>query len=183
MRLRTIARTWGASNAELAASYPCEAYASEPCERLMRAVTVRADPGVVFRWLCQLKVAPYSYDLLDNLGRRSPRDLTPGAERLAVGQLFLVCRISDYDEGHHITGTATPRANRLFGVQSLTYQIDPVAEQECRVVVCLVVEADGWWSRARNTILAAGDLVMMRKQLLTLKACAESSMRDAGAPS
>jgi len=156
-------------------------YADEPYDRLMRAVTIHADPETVFRWLCQVKVAPYSYDLLDNPGRRSPRDLTPGAEQLAVGQRFLICRISEYDVGRHITGRATPGASRAFGVQSLTYQVSRASENECRLVGCLVVAAGGWWSRVRNTLLAYGDLVMMRKQLLTLKACAESSPRAAGA--
>lgn len=177
MFLSTTARRWGATDAEVAVTYPCEAYVAEPSERLLRAVTIQAEPATVFRWLCQLKVAPYSYDLLDNLGRRSPRELTPGAERLAVGQRFMICRISEYEQDRHITGVSTLRASRLFGVQSLTYQLNAVDDRECRLVVCLAVEAAGWWSRARCALLAYGDLVMMRKQLLTLKTLAESSAR------
>ncbi|HVN11680.1 MAG TPA: hypothetical protein VMT69_06285 [Kineosporiaceae bacterium] len=34
--------------------------------RLTRAVTVHAASPLVYRWVCQLTQAPYSYDLLDN---------------------------------------------------------------------------------------------------------------------
>lgn len=70
----------------MAATYHCDEILPEPGAVWFRAVTVNAPRTVVFRWLCQMKIAPYSYDLLDNLGRRSPRRLTPGTERLEIGQ-------------------------------------------------------------------------------------------------
>ncbi len=69
---------------------------------------------MVFRWLCLLEVAPYSYDWIDNLGRRSPRTLTPGTEDLEVGQEFLVSRLLEFEPDRHIAGVVLPRPERLF---------------------------------------------------------------------
>ncbi|MFZ1178196.1 MAG: hypothetical protein WAO15_18365 [Mycobacterium sp.] len=43
----------------------------------------------MFSWLCQLRVAPNSYDALDNLGRRSPRERNPELVHLQLGQRFM----------------------------------------------------------------------------------------------
>ena len=64
---------WGASVAERRVPLPCNELLPDARTRCDRAISVDAPAAVLFRWLCQLRVAPYSYDLLDNLGRRSPR--------------------------------------------------------------------------------------------------------------
>jgi len=83
---RSPVYTWGSTAAERARRFPCDGLVPEPTDALFRAVDVGAPARVLFRWLCQLRAAPYSYDWIDNLGRQSPRRLTPGLERLAVGQ-------------------------------------------------------------------------------------------------
>jgi len=145
---------------------------------LTRAVDVNASPELVFRWLCQLRAAPYSYDWIDNLGRRSPQKLTVGLDRIELGQPFLIARVVSFEHGHHLTGAAQERPEKLFGVLALTYQITPRSPGGSRLVVRLNVEnRPSPWRGARRTTLAWGDLVMMRRQLLNLKALAE---RDAG---
>ncbi|MBK5116642.1 MAG: hypothetical protein JJE23_06940, partial [Thermoleophilia bacterium] len=67
-----VVRRWGSTSSERSQSYPCDTLLDDPDDALFRAVDIDARPATVFRWLCQLRVAPYSYDLLDNRGRRSP---------------------------------------------------------------------------------------------------------------
>ena len=102
-------------------------------------MTVNAPPALLFRWLCQLRAAPYSYDWLDNLGRQSPRRLTPGLDRLQVGQrIMTVFQLAAFEPDRHITAVLD-RPGALFDDLAVTYLIVPEAEERCRLVVKLAV--------------------------------------------
>ena len=131
---------------------------------------------MTWRWLCQVAVAPYSYDWIDNRGRRSPDTLTPGADRLELGQtMAVVFRLTSFDDGHHWTAITTPRGRRLFGPVAMTYAAEPDGPGS-RIVCRIAAAARGPLGQVRAHALAWGDLVMMRRQFLNLKALAE---RDA----
>ena len=169
-------RHWNVTPAEIRAHYPCQDHAASDDELLLRGIDVDADPATTFRWLCQLTVAPYSYDWIDNRGRRSPAALTPGADRLVDGQPVLsIFRLLEHDD-RQLTMVTTQRAERLFGPVHATYQ---VAERSggSRIVVAFTVGARGRRQRLRRRALAWGDVVMVRKQLRTLKAYAEATAR------
>jgi len=165
-------RHWGSTAAERAERYPCDELLADPDVVLYRAVDVGAPGEVVFRWLCQLRVAPYSYDWIDNWGRESPRTLTPGLDDLAVGQRVLIFDLVAFEAPHHLT--LRLRDGGVFGDVAITYRVVPQANGTSRLVAKLLVRYPpgvvGWLSR---WWLPAGDLVMMRKQLLNLKSLAE----------
>jgi len=171
--------TWGVTADEVAGSYPCDRLSGEATRALLRAVTIEAPPPAVFRWLCQLRVAPYSYDLVDNLGRRSPRALTPGLEDLEPGQQFMrIFVLLSFTEPEEITlRLVDPGGVRLFGPLVLTYAVRAVDPERSHLVVKMIPTGSGVVDRVRLPLLAWGDLVMMRKQLRTLSALAESAAR------
>jgi hypothetical protein len=180
MSERSIAYTWGTNAEERALVFPGD----RPSERdgtqlLWRGIDVDAPPSVVFRWLCQMRVAPYSYDWIDNLGRTSPRTLTPGLDQLARGQRFMIFVLEDFAQDEHLV-LATPagsRAARLFGLVHGTYwcrQRD--GGRRTRLLVKLRVRpAPGIYGALTRWLLPWGDLVMMRKQLQNLRDLAEGT--------
>jgi len=117
--------TWGTTAAERLQAFPCYQVLPAYDQAMWRGVTVAAPAAIVFRWLCQLRVAPYSYDWIRNGARRSPQQLVPGLDQLAAKQTVM---------------TITP--------------VRPLL----------------------RALLPWVDLLMMRKQLITLKRLAE---RDA----
>jgi hypothetical protein len=175
----SVAHTWGTSAEERALPYPCDAFVARTDLACWRGVSVRADAATVFRWLCQLRAAPYSYDWIDNLGRRSPRTLTPGLERLELGQrVMTIFELVAFERDRHLTVRTGRFAPGLWRVVAGSYVVRSLAARETRLLVKLVAEArPGRLGAAANTFLAWGDLVMMRRQLLNLKALAEASLR------
>ncbi len=176
----SIAHTWGTTEGERALAYPCDRHIAEPRDELYRGVTVNAPAAVVFRWLCQLRAAPYSYDWIDNLGKRSPQQLTSGLEALADGQrVMTIFELVEFEQDRSITVRIIERgrARRLFGSLAATYMVLERPEGGTRLLAKLSAHrSDGLVSRGMRLILPWGDLVMMRRQFLNLKRLAE---RDA----
>lgn len=81
----TIGDRWGVSDDEVSQSYPCDSLVVSPELQAWRGVRVEAPSEVVRPWVAQVRLAPYSYDWIANLGRRSPRELV-GLPEPEVGE-------------------------------------------------------------------------------------------------
>lgn len=176
----SIASTWGTSPEERRLPYPCDRVMPHPEDALYRGVTISASPEIVFRWLCQLQVAPYSYDWIDNGGRESPSTLTPGLEDLAVGQSVMqIFQLVDFALDQHLTlrFKANSRVQRLFGDIVISYCVVGKGASSCRLLAKLVARhPPGVWGKLMRILLPWGDLIMMRRQLLNFKQLAETPL-------
>ncbi len=172
----SVAITWGTRPEEREGAWPCDAWPEGEAEACYRGVSVAAPPERVFRWLCQLRAAPYSYDWIDNLGRRSPQQLTPGLERLEPGQsMMTIFRLRSFTPDRELTLTTGDGPGPApFGRVGLTYRVVPDGPGASRLLAKLRFQPPpGLVGRLLAAFLPWGDLVMMRRQLLNLKRLAE----------
>jgi hypothetical protein len=162
-----IGDRWGVTDDEVARRYPGDEVVPVPVLQAWRGVTVRCAPAVLWPWLGQVRLAPYSYDWIDNLGRRSPRELAHLPEPV-VGEHFTTAanlrlgRILSVAPEEHLTA-------RIGGVV-MSYVLVPDGDST-RLLMKLVTDRARWLA----PLLSLGDLVMARRQLLNLKALAEGS--------
>jgi hypothetical protein len=180
-----VAAFWGADEDERSIPAPADALLDTPDEVWLRAVDIAAPAEIVWAWLGQLRVAPYSYDWIDNRGRRSPAELTPGLEPLRPGQRILVCfTVASLDPGRDLTVRTAP-ASPFLPRMAMSYTLTPRGPEACRLVIRIVIDAPRALprplGRAALAALRIGDLVMMRRQLLNLRRLAERDARRAAA--
>ncbi|MCB0908081.1 MAG: hypothetical protein KDB63_13290 [Nocardioidaceae bacterium] len=160
-----IADRWGVSDDETRRAYPCDALVPRPAWQAWRGVTVATTTDKVWPWVVQLRLAPYSYDWIDNLGRRSPRELRSLPDP-QVGDPYSasagrpVGTVVAVESGVHLTAT-------IMGAHMSYVLVD--RGHDTRLLL-KVAAARG---RALGPLFALGDLVMARKQLLNLKRLAE----------
>ena len=161
-----IGDRWGVSGSEMLRSYPCDDFVTSPTLRAWRGVHVEALTDVVWPWVAQVRLAPYSYDWIDNLGRRSPRELA-GLPEPQVGDRFTTAagrelgRIVSVDPGKQLTGT-------IMGA-FMSYVLVPQEHDTTRLLLKVVMRTTRWVALG----LSVGDLIMARRQLLNLKQLAE----------
>ena len=160
-----LADRWGVSDDEVTRHYPCDDLAPDPVLAAWRGVTVNAPPADVWPWITQIRSAPYSYDWIDNLGRRSPQSLIGLPEPIA-GEHFTTSanrrlgRILSVDPPHQLTG-------RIAGT-FISYVLVPERDHT-RLLMKLAMKRGRWLA----PLLSVGDLVMARRQLLNLKELVE----------
>jgi hypothetical protein len=169
-----IGDRWGVTADEIARHYPCDDVVTSPVLQAWRGVTVQATPEAVWPWVAQIRLAPYSYDWIDNLGRRSPQELR-ALPPPAAGEPFTASagrrlgRILSVAPGEHLTGWIAGAV--------ISYVL--VQEGGTTRLLMKVVMARG---RVIAPLLSVGDLVMARRQLLNLKQLAERSSTPALGP-
>lgn len=170
-------RYWGTTEEERALPFPCDDFVERIDAAAWRGVTVEADAATIFRWLCQLKAAPYSYDWIDNWGRQSPRTLTPGLERLERGQRVMqIFDLVAFEPDRHLTLRTRRFASRLWPTVAVSYRLRPHPSGGTRLLAKLAIQArPGRLGALLTRALLLGDWVMMRRQLLNLKALAEGA--------
>ncbi|MFT4082473.1 MAG: hypothetical protein QM638_07785 [Nocardioides sp.] len=160
-----IGDRWGVTDAEIALEYPCDALVPDAAVQAWRGVSVGASPAEIWPWIVQIRLAPYSYDWIDNLGRRSPRELRG---------------LPDPEIGDPFSATAGRRIGRVVAVEhaiSLTALIGGfhmsyllVPDGASTRLLLKIVRAKG--GRYADAVVL-GDLVMARRQLLNLKRLSE----------
>jgi len=161
-----IGDRWGVSQSETLRSYPCDDFVASPTMQAWRGVRVEAPAEAVWPWVAQVRLAPYSYDWIDNRGRRSPRDLV-GLPEPQMGDRFTTAggralgRIVSVDPGRQLTGT-------IMGA-FMSYVLIPRQHEGTRLLLKVVMQTTRWAA----LVLSVGDLIMARRQLLNLKQLAE----------
>jgi len=185
---------WGASEEEIAASYPGDELIDSPADQTTMAVTIAAPADVIWSWLVQLgqdRGGMYSYDRLEQaigLDIRSAETISPAWQHLEPGDRVQLVppgwgplpdgyafRVSLVDPPHTLVLRQGPPQDPWDGVW--TFVIREVGPGLCRLVSRTRTHRNAGVAqgllRATTTLGAPITWLMTRKMLLTLKDRAE----------
>ena len=155
----------GVRDDEVARHYPCDDLVPAPVLAAYRAVTVHATPERLWPWVGQIRLGPYSYDWIDNLGHRSPQERRDLPEPTA-GEHFSFA--AGRPVGRILSVAPTVQLTATIMGATMSYVLVP--EGTTTRLLLKVVTGHG---RLVAPLVSVGDLVMARRQLLNLKRFAE----------
>lgn len=181
---------WGASEEEIAASYPGDELIDSPADQTTMAVTIAAPAEVIWSWLVQIgqdRGGMYSYDGLEQaigLDIHSAEEINPAWQDLGPDDRIQLVppgwgplpdgyafRVSMVDAPHTLVLRQGPPQDPWDGVW--TFAIREVGPGLCRLVSRTRTHRNPGLAqavlRATTTLGAPITWLMTRKMLLTLK--------------
>jgi len=151
------------------------------CRELIRHIKIRAGASDIYIWLKQLRIAPYSYDLLDNRGRKSPEYIIENLPPLKVNAHFLLAfHILSFAENEFIAGRfcvpINPPLNRYMKEMFIEYRLLELPESGTNFRLWCKVK--GWYnndiaSKGFFKIFSVVNLIMTGRQLRKIKKLSE----------
>ncbi|MFQ5415696.1 MAG: hypothetical protein ACE5FL_01485 [Myxococcota bacterium] len=174
---------WGSRDEELARGMPGDEVVARPTFDATRAVTVEAPAGAIWPWIVQMGIERagwYSYDWIDNLGRRSAERILPEFQDARVGQLVPMSPnqkhglwVKDFSENQWMLWWDKK------GEASWCWELYPEGAGGTRLITRVRIRYH-WLSPAIlfHLLFDVGDIVMMRKCMLGIRRRAETHARS-----
>jgi len=177
IKLKSFYKNWGVASHEHCLEFPCDRYGDYFSDTWFRGITIHVESEIIFQWICQMRVAPYSYDWIDNFCRKSPQILIPGVDQLEIGQkIMTIFDLIDFEPNKHLTFRLNKKIPKIFGDTIISYMIIQKKSHFCRLLVKILVNYPKGLSGAfLQYILSFGDLVMMRRQMINFKILCEQA--------
>ena len=148
------------------------------CRELLRHIKIDADKDSIFQWLKQLRVAPYSYDILDNRGIKSPDYIIENLPDLKLNAHFLLAfHIYGFEENLFIAGRfcqpVNPPVNLYLKDLFIEYRI--VVEENFSLLWCKVkgYYNKGIGSKGFFAVFSVVNKIMMTRQLIKIRRLSE----------
>lgn len=169
---------WGATDAEVVRVMPGDEVVKYPTFNATRAVTIGTRPEEIWPWLIQIgltRAGWYSYDLLDNLGHPSARQIIPEFQHLAVGD---VIPMSPDGKAGLWVKALEPNQWMLWGdkagASTWCWGLDAIDAQQTRLITRVRLRYN-WTSPTLlfSLLVEFTDIIMMRKCMLGIKERAE----------
>lgn len=169
--------SWGILPGEESLPFPCDTMAGTFDGTYFRGITIQSTPSIIFQWLIQMRLAPYSYDWINNLGRTSPRQILKDQSDLQIGQTMMhIFEVAQFNPPHDLTLRVKSNSfgKFLFGDILLSYRIIPINNDSSRLLVKIYRKFDrGPLGLFMRYFLPWANLIMHRKQLRLFKQLSE----------
>ncbi len=163
---------WGATDEEISRAMPGDELQPHPVFDATRAITIDASPEEIWPWLVQIgygRAGWYGYDLLDNAGVESSRQIVPELQSLKVGDVLPIFTIAY----HRVIAVEPNRYLLTRGDEGTTwiFALYPVDEGHSRLVWRIRNAPYQWtsWFIGPQLLTDAIDMIAVRDNLLGLK--------------